>query len=61
MMDKVMRSVLKNHKCKDCKHIDFYDWYYCTLDLHSDKNGFLLEKPKKDCEKYKTPEWDEFW
>lgn len=48
----VIEDDLRNHKCKTCDNLYFWDWYFCGLEKHQDGEGFLSEQPLKECEGY---------
>lgn len=43
---------LPKHKCKTCKNLNYWDWYFCSLEKHEDENGFLSMKELYECEGY---------
>ena len=47
-----IEKCLKNHKCKTCGNLTYYDWYMCKLGKHETKKGFLHMGKLKECDGY---------
>lgn len=43
---------LKNHLCKTCGNLTYWDWYICKAGKHATKRDFLNMRPLKHCDGY---------
>lgn len=43
---------LPKYICKTCNYLFYWDWYICSIKEHTNKDGFLTNRPVKKCDKY---------
>jgi hypothetical protein len=43
---------LPKHKCKTCKNLNYWDWYFCNLEKHKDEKDFLSREELQECDGY---------
>lgn len=48
-------------KCINCKRLNFYDWYICSINKNKEKDIYISNINKKIKCKYFKRSYEEFW